>query len=298
MSYIYKKRIANRKNYGSQRSTSQIKYIILHYTANDGDTDENNGIYFKRNIVEASAHYFVDSDSVTQSVPDDYVAWSVGGAKYASCEQTGGGSFYGLACNTNSISIELCDDVRNGVIYPSEKTIENALELTKSLMKKYNVPASRVIRHFDVNGKICPAYWCGTDAKNKKWAEIKARLGDTSTTTAKPAGKKLAVDGDWGKATTTKLQKVLGTTQDGIVSKQSYSCKKYLQNCHTSSWKYSLRPTGSQMVKALQKKLGVKTDGLAGKNTIKALQKFLGVKVDGYCGKITVKALQTWLNKQ
>ena len=36
-------------------------------------------------------------------------------------------------------------------------------------MKKYNVPASRVIRHFDVTGKECPAYWCGTSAKNALW---------------------------------------------------------------------------------------------------------------------------------
>lgn len=36
-------------------------------------------------------------------------------------------------------------------------------------MKKYGVPAENVIRHFDVNGKSCPAYWCGTEAKNKKW---------------------------------------------------------------------------------------------------------------------------------
>ncbi len=36
-------------------------------------------------------------------------------------------------------------------------------------MKKYGVPAENVIRHFDVNGKSCPAYWCGTDARDKKW---------------------------------------------------------------------------------------------------------------------------------
>jgi uncharacterized protein YgiM (DUF1202 family) len=36
-------------------------------------------------------------------------------------------------------------------------------------MKQYNVPKSRVIRHFDVNGKQCPGYWSGTKAKNKKW---------------------------------------------------------------------------------------------------------------------------------
>ncbi len=70
MAYILKKKIANRKNYGNSRNLDQIDWIVLHYTANDGDTDENNGNYFANNIVQASAHYFVDSNSITQSVPD------------------------------------------------------------------------------------------------------------------------------------------------------------------------------------------------------------------------------------
>ncbi len=169
MAYIYKKNIANRNNYGAYRSTSKIKYIVIHFTANDGDKDENNGKYFKNNIVRASAHYFVDSDSVTQSVPDNYIAWSVGDTRYSNYKETGGASYYGKCTNTNSISIELCDDVKNGKIYPSAKTIANAIELTEKLMKQYNVPKSRVIRHFDVSGKYCPGYWSGTKAKNKKW---------------------------------------------------------------------------------------------------------------------------------
>ena len=66
---------ANRSNYGGKRSNADIKYIVIHYTANDGDTDEGNGNYFANNIVGASAHYFVDDDSITRSVPDDYIAW-------------------------------------------------------------------------------------------------------------------------------------------------------------------------------------------------------------------------------
>ncbi len=169
MAYKLKKKLANRKNYGGGRKTSAVKYIVIHYTANDGDTDEGNGNYFQNNIVKASAHYFVDSDSVTQSVPDDYTAYSVGGSKYSNCKTTGGGKFYGKCTNSNSISIELCDDRKDKKIYPTENTIRIALELTKDLMKKYGVPAENVIRHFDVNGKSCPAYWCGTDERDKKW---------------------------------------------------------------------------------------------------------------------------------
>ena len=42
MSYKLKKKYANKNNYGAKRSTSNIKYIVIHYTANDGDTDEAN----------------------------------------------------------------------------------------------------------------------------------------------------------------------------------------------------------------------------------------------------------------
>lgn len=169
MAYTFKTKTANENNYGGWRDTSTIKYIVIHYTANDGDTDENNGKYFANNIVKASAHYFVDDDSVTQSVPDNYIAWSVGGNKYSNCTKTGGGKYYKKVTNSNTLNIEICDDMKNGVIYPSVKTIENVLELTKKKMKEYNIPAKNVIRHFDVNGKSCPTYWCGTAEKDAKW---------------------------------------------------------------------------------------------------------------------------------
>ena len=154
-----KTNLANKSNYGGSRSTDSIKYIVVHYTGNDGDTDENNAKYFQNNIVQASAHYFVDDDSITQTVPDDYVAWHCGAKtyKHATCR------------NANSIGVEICDDVRNGVIYPSEKTIANALELVEHLMEKYSVPKENVIRHYDVTGKLCPAYWCGTAENDDKW---------------------------------------------------------------------------------------------------------------------------------
>lgn len=158
MPYVFKKNLANSKNYGVARNTNQIKFIVIHYTANDGDHDESNGNYFCNNTTGTSAHYFVDSDSVTQSVPDNYVAYSVGG-------NYGGGRLYNICTNNNSISIELCDDIKNGVIYPSQATINNALELTRTLMNKYNIPLSNVIRHYDVNGKKCPSYW----VDDSKW---------------------------------------------------------------------------------------------------------------------------------
>ena len=70
---------ADPSNYYSGRGGNSIKYIVMHYTANDGDTDEGNAHYFQGAGRRASAHYFVDEDSVTQSVRDNDAAWHCGG---------------------------------------------------------------------------------------------------------------------------------------------------------------------------------------------------------------------------
>ena len=167
---------ALRCNYGNARVLNTIKYIVIHYTANDGDTALSNAKYFANGSRGASAHYFVDSKNIVQSVKDDYVAWAVGGNKYSDTTKTGGGKFYGKCNNNNSLSIEICDDIKNNAIYPTDSTINNIIELVRTLMKKYNISINNVIRHFDVNGKKCPAYWCGDSQKNAKWQEFKSRL--------------------------------------------------------------------------------------------------------------------------
>lgn len=125
--------LANRKNYGNKRSLSTIRYIVIHYTVNDGDHDENNANYFSKNVVKASAHYFVDDDSYTKSVPLSYVAWSVGGKKYPNCSKTGGGKYYGKCTNANSINIELCDTVKDGKLWPASRRPRMRLRLRRNL---------------------------------------------------------------------------------------------------------------------------------------------------------------------
>ena len=172
MSYTKKEQLANSENYGGSRNASQIRYLVYHYTGNDGDRAANNAKYFQNNIVKASAHYFVDDTTVWRSVPDLKVAWSVGGSKYANADKTGGGTMYGVITNTNSISIEMCDTIRNGVYQASEATLANAAALGRALMEKYDIPIENVYRHFDVTGKHCPSYLVNA----QKWAEFKKRL--------------------------------------------------------------------------------------------------------------------------
>lgn len=178
MSYILKERPANPGNYGGKRSAGEIQYLVLHYTGNNGDTAANNAAYFQNNLVKASAHYFVDDAFVYRSVPDLNIAWAVGGTPYADCEATGGGTLHGIVTNRNSISIELCDTVRDAAYGVSEATLANAVQLCQEVMERYRIPLSRVCRHFDVTGKRCPRYFVDESA----WAAFKRRLEEPSVT--------------------------------------------------------------------------------------------------------------------
>jgi N-acetylmuramoyl-L-alanine amidase CwlA len=289
MGYTFKTNTANKANYGGKRTTDKIKYIVIHYTAGDGDTDENNAKYFKNNVVKASAHYFVDDDSVTQSVPDDYAAWSVGGSKYADCKTTGGGSLYKKCTNSNSISIEICDDVKNGVVYPSAKTIENALELTRSLMKKYGIPKQNVIRHFDVVGKRCPAYWCGNSANNAKWlSEFHNKL-DVAERTEKVST--YIPETDYSlKSFVMDVQRAIGAKVDGIAGKETLS--------KTVTVSAKINRTHS-VVKAIQKRLNAlgfncgAVDGIAGQKFAAAVIAYQQSKKAVTDGEITAHH-KTW----
>ena len=57
--------------------------------------------------------------------------------------------------------------------------IDNAIDLTKYLMDKYNILSSNVVRHYDVTGKACPEPFVRDE---NIWKNFKLQLeGDTMT---------------------------------------------------------------------------------------------------------------------
>ena len=145
---------------------SRIKYIVIHYTANNGDTALGNTNYFK-SYRGASAHYFVDENSIYQSIEDKNVAWHCGANHYK----------HQYCRNSNSVGVEMCSRKNsNGTYYFKDKTADNAVWLVKQLMAKYDVPITNVIRHYDVTGKICPEPYV---RDTKAWQNFKARLTAT-----------------------------------------------------------------------------------------------------------------------
>ena len=203
----------NSRNYRKGREFP-INWICLHFTANNGDTAQNNADYFAREGgLNASAHYFVDTERIVQSVKDGDTAWH--------CGRERGGSYYNDCRNANSIGIEMCSVIRNGVYVIPEETMKRAAKLTRELMANHHVPVSRVCRHYDVTHKDCPEPWVRNP---KQWENFKKMLTEkevedmTEQQTRAIAKQEIAnaekakkvydtVDAvpAWGKATVQKL---------------------------------------------------------------------------------------------
>ena len=134
----------NSQNFTPGRS-QKVKYLVIHYTSNNGDTAKNNADYFAREKVGASAHYFCDESEIWQSVKDTDTAWHCGAKTYKHPE----------CRNSNSIGIEICMNDKSGKV--RQGSIDTAAELARYLMKRYGILLANVIRHHDVTGKDCPA---------------------------------------------------------------------------------------------------------------------------------------------
>lgn len=124
-------------------------FIVIHYTANNGDTALGNVRYFEKSLRKASAQYVVDENPIVWcAVKPTDIAYHCG---------TTGTYFHKYCRNSNSIGIEMCSRINSsGQYYIKDDTIDTTARLTASLMKQYNIPLSNVIRHYDVTHKICP----------------------------------------------------------------------------------------------------------------------------------------------
>ena len=214
-------------SYNHTKGNNNIKYIVIHDTGNYMDSDEGNAKYFSEDGRKASAHYFVDDNSITQVVEDKDIAWHVGD----------GAGKHGIT-NKNSIGIEMCR-VNNDVTALTE---QNTIELVKMLMQKYNVSIDRVVRHYDASRKNCPSSFSANNWA--RWIAFKSKLESTATvnkilklgskgqdvinlqTKLQKLGYPLKdIDGDFGLETENAVklfQKNKNLTVGGIVGKETF----------------------------------------------------------------------------
>lgn len=165
----------------------KIKYIVIHYTAgitSRPGTAKSNARYFAKETTKASADFIVDDENIVQYNPDikNRYCWHCGGSKY----KTKGGSLYKVCTSANSIGIEMCStnsakkvtNPNDANWYFTDAVIDNCIELTKKLMKEYDIKPDHVIRHYDINGKLCPGIigWNEDTNDISKWQDFIVRV--------------------------------------------------------------------------------------------------------------------------
>lgn len=225
-----------------------------------------------------SAHYVVSDGVVYCIVDPDRRAWHAGNS----------------AANHHQIGIELDPN-------PSKRagTEKTAAALIADLRATYgDLPLSP---HRRWTSTQCPGDW---DLARLDRLARGQKLAPRPAPAPKPAPKpgpaktgKLEVDGRWGKATTSELQRRLkvavdgragvGTWKalqrklghpvvDGLIEHQSYKASELGNGIVEKYWRFTGRGSkGSKTIKRLQAKLGVTADGVVGSGTVTALQRKL-----------------------
>ena len=153
-------------NMGGQ--IGKIEYIVIHFVGASGQALANAN-YFYNVYREASAHLFIDPNVTYEVVPENRVAWHVGDGR----------GKYGIT-NNNALGIEGCQDTSTGKnVWGWQfhaNTYEQMLLQTSAWMDKYNVPISKVVRHYDASRKSCPGNWMANDWA--KWKKFKKDLAE------------------------------------------------------------------------------------------------------------------------
>lgn len=287
------------KHYTRGRQGHRIDKIILHHNVGNLSID---GCWSTWQSKPASAQYQVDvAGRIGQLVHDSDTSWNAGNWN----------------ANVTSVAIEHADMTTNPWSI-SGATLDNGAHLVAALCKAYKLGRPIWLRnvypHSYFSATMCPASI--RDSQRDEYMQRAQAYYDQMTggrfervvrpainrivnrvvNTVATGVPQITVDGYAGQATIKRMQQLLGTPQDGIVSSQPVVNKRYLPNA-TNGWQWVGLATGSTMIRRLQERLGVTVDGLIGRNTIKALQRRLGVTDDGIAGAATFRALQSNLNR-
>lgn len=188
------------KGYNVSKRNDPIMYIVIHYTGAEG-TAKDNVNYFNGGNRNASADFFISQNGeIWQYNPniEKQYSWHCGGGR----QSAKGGKYFGMCKNANSIGIELCTHKQNGEWIFYDATITSARILVKYLMDVYNIKQANVIRHYDVNGKNCPAVYGYAGDNAPKWDKFKASLSES--THYDPTPQIYRVRKSWAEADTQK----------------------------------------------------------------------------------------------
>ena len=135
-------------NYDSRKSTSKIRYIIIHYTAMNSVSETIKLLCNSRSKV--SSHFLISKKGIIYKIVDEeYRAWHAGKSSWKKNSDI----------NSSSIGIELVNTGHHLKFekYP-KKQINSLITLISILKRKYKISNKNILGHSDVapNRKIDP----------------------------------------------------------------------------------------------------------------------------------------------
>lgn len=118
----------------------EVTDIAIHYVGNPGTTAQANRDYFAQPDTEVSAHFLIGlAGEVIQCISLD--------EKSSATNER----------NRDTISIEVCHPDATGQF--TQASYDSLVKLTAWLCDTAGIGRDRVIRHYDVTGKLCPLYF-------------------------------------------------------------------------------------------------------------------------------------------
>ncbi|MFL0245917.1 peptidoglycan recognition protein family protein [Candidatus Clostridium stratigraminis] len=298
----------NQRFISKNRSNKQLKAIgtVVHETSDPGATDENEYNYFNTGYRGASAHAFVDKNSITQTIPWDEQSWHAG-----------------PSANTSFIGIELCHyDDAEGFKEVWTRAVWLFAYIHVYIIKRFPITKFNLMSHAEVSEKwhetnhTDPVSYFGKfgktveDFRNEVQNEIDKMLGQQLSAApienkvnndilqlqkslnrlkvTDSSSNKLVEDGIQGRRTTEavkKLQSIAGIKVNGITGAQTLGAINSIINKPL----LSLNSTGVA-VRYLQYRLGANIDGIYGaitRSKVVSYQSSNSLKADGIVGNNT-----------
>ncbi|MFB1098185.1 N-acetylmuramoyl-L-alanine amidase [Terribacillus sp. JSM ZJ617] len=238
-------------------------FIVDHETANNSADAHDHYSYFQGTKISASAHAFIDADTILEIIPLDEVAYHVQYQKPIDNQM------FGDDANDAAIGIELC---RTGNF---SEAYDRYVWYNAYLCKKFGISTSRIVAHktLDPERRSDPESWLNPNGV--KWSEFISDVKTYVNAWEGDANVKIKQPTKTASAVASNPEKVLrnGSTGEAVEELQ----KKLI------SKGFSLPKYGA--------------DGDYGDETVaavKVLQKATGISVDGIYGPASAKALDSY----
>jgi N-acetylmuramoyl-L-alanine amidase len=171
-----------------------VQAIVIHYTANRHANAEDHQEFFDGadggNYRYAGAHIFVDKDEAVEVISLNEVAYQANEKEPRLSTLRATASYYPEGnANLLTLSIEMCIE-EDGSFHPN--TVERTRLVVKYLQYKFpqlKDTKNRVVRHYDVTGKICPKPYVENESAWKAFLNSIDQVENVSKPAAKPKSK-------------------------------------------------------------------------------------------------------------